>query len=278
MFIILKLKKMLTNNVRSNRAYQVYYFAADQSREPPNKFWQRLFGSAEKVPGVRPVAISLFNRQYLTALSDKVLNQSISTMSLVTLNIMFPLERYPRETHHIQGCVTTVRDILDLFHDFYAKIYREELEAVEVTRACPDCPERPVIGEKIPAPTEVFECCICKGEDLEPQIVLGCKHTYHQKCIETWLNKSDKCPLCRQPQPPVQCALCDNARVITEVGPAPNYSDYIRPTDVEDDEIPYRPPSAGPYRIAEYFFEDLQFSALLFKRDTGEFTLFNAFS
>lgn len=43
-------------------------------------------------------------------------------------------------------------------------------------------------------------CCICLSEfeDIETLTVLPCTHIFHQPCIESWLNKNNQCPLCKQ--------------------------------------------------------------------------------
>ena len=41
-------------------------------------------------------------------------------------------------------------------------------------------------------------CCICLELEKENQwIELDCKHTFHETCIEPWLQKNNSCPLCR---------------------------------------------------------------------------------
>ncbi len=41
-------------------------------------------------------------------------------------------------------------------------------------------------------------CTIC-FELIEEKQFLPCTHFFHPKCIETWLNYSNNCPLCRHP-------------------------------------------------------------------------------
>jgi hypothetical protein len=51
-----------------------------------------------------------------------------------------------------------------------------------------------------PASSTIDECSICFDEITRNQSkTLTCKHTYHKKCINLWLEKNIKCPLCRAP-------------------------------------------------------------------------------
>ena len=41
-------------------------------------------------------------------------------------------------------------------------------------------------------------CIICFDTIKVAEIMTSCHHTYHKKCIDTWLGKSIECPVCRQ--------------------------------------------------------------------------------
>jgi len=41
-------------------------------------------------------------------------------------------------------------------------------------------------------------CIICLGAISVAEIMTSCHHTYHKKCLDTWLKKSIECPVCRQ--------------------------------------------------------------------------------
>ena len=41
-------------------------------------------------------------------------------------------------------------------------------------------------------------CIICLGTINVAEIMTSCHHTYHKKCLDTWLAKSVECPVCRR--------------------------------------------------------------------------------
>ncbi len=42
-------------------------------------------------------------------------------------------------------------------------------------------------------------CSICLDEKkLRKIFITECNHTFHKKCINKWLDKSDTCPICRK--------------------------------------------------------------------------------
>ena len=46
-------------------------------------------------------------------------------------------------------------------------------------------------------------CSICLEQINKEKHELKCGHCFHDECIETWLDKNDTCPYCRQHQNPV---------------------------------------------------------------------------
>lgn len=43
-----------------------------------------------------------------------------------------------------------------------------------------------------------MECPICLENNLEPFKMLNCQHSFHEVCLNIWLEKHNSCPLCRQ--------------------------------------------------------------------------------
>ncbi len=47
---------------------------------------------------------------------------------------------------------------------------------------------------------ELKECPICKEELTDVNIsVSDCNHKFHFKCLHEWIEKSNSCPMCRNP-------------------------------------------------------------------------------
>lgn len=47
------------------------------------------------------------------------------------------------------------------------------------------------------------ECSICQDPMIEGHIILklACRHAYHSECVQTWLEKHNTCPMCRNEMP-----------------------------------------------------------------------------
>ena len=55
---------------------------------------------------------------------------------------------------------------------------------------------------KMDTSKQVEECSICMdifkyGENVKE--LKSCKHAFHSKCIDKWLENENKCPICKQP-------------------------------------------------------------------------------
>jgi len=48
-------------------------------------------------------------------------------------------------------------------------------------------------------PVEKCAICMTQFKDGDEGILgASCKHAFHEKCLETWLDRSQTCPLCRE--------------------------------------------------------------------------------
>lgn len=69
-----------------------------------------------------------------------------------------------------------------------SKMYKEEI----ITKLC--LQEEDIKND---IETDKQQCVICM-EDLDRGVVLNCEHTFHKKCIETWLVINMRCPVCNR--------------------------------------------------------------------------------
>lgn len=55
-----------------------------------------------------------------------------------------------------------------------------------------------ICASKCPLPTDLCPICLIEYENIDDLLQLpNCCHTYHSKCILTWLEKEITCPNCR---------------------------------------------------------------------------------
>lgn len=74
---------------------------------------------------------------------------------------------------------------------------------------------------------DVPECTICLDEMSEDDVRLKpCKHQFHRKCIQTWLNQSNECPVCRKKNPKIP-KIIEVITIKDEVTPA-KHGHYTR--------------------------------------------------
>ncbi|KAH0795476.1 TNF receptor-associated factor 6 [Histomonas meleagridis] len=85
-------------------------------------------------------------------------------------------------------------------HTFCASCIKRKLED---DHTCPECHQplrlselKPTTVIDVPDVDEPrWECPIC-FEQLTCPVITPCGHAFCRECIETWLNRSDKCPSC----------------------------------------------------------------------------------
>lgn len=55
-----------------------------------------------------------------------------------------------------------------------------------------------------PATDESVKCVICldtqNSKEIQPIL---CGHSFHRMCLETWLQRENRCPICRSPVDPI---------------------------------------------------------------------------
>jgi hypothetical protein len=75
--------------------------------------------------------------------------------------------------------------------------YMYVLYRVFLKKLCVVCISRQNTYEKISIEIDE-DCSICSVSKLSGDIVtLNCKHTFHEQCIDKWIEQSNTCPLCR---------------------------------------------------------------------------------
>lgn len=73
-----------------------------------------------------------------------------------------------------------------------------------------------IIYSPLDSTTEI--CGICRNNFQSMEIcrkLLGCRHFFHQRCVDSWLHRNITCPMCRKfvlplPTPPTPPSLSQN--------------------------------------------------------------------
>lgn len=82
------------------------------------------------------------------------------------------------------GCDTTYNYILEGLQFWIESNYDDVLMAKEVVGDC-------------------SMCSICRDQLMSPgkeAKMLHCRHAFHSQCINMWLQRDNRCPMCRTPQ------------------------------------------------------------------------------
>jgi hypothetical protein len=228
---------------------------------------------------IEPIFIHISNH----GSSIDYLDVEVNIPPETTLVIDFPLRVKVERQIQFQQTPIKMSHILSEFDRIYQEIYKEEEEKASrrefrLNQTCPDCDEEkyteeyvaqyltPVNPETI---DEEVQCNICfeSGPDLFR--INTCQHCYHKECILKWFNtprvsndeeeqqKSNSCPMCRQPI--IFCSTC-KATCLIQVpffGVVPPYD-----ADGEEDRIE----TDGPYRIHTLYYEELYFKGIMYNR------------
>lgn len=163
----------------------------------------------------------------------------------------------------------TMGELLVFIRECYQTIYAQEAETATymedtIIIPCERCFFLPSMEDfpLDPSPTPRV-CPICLEEEKEEEqrdenerILTTCNHSFHKHCLEPWLERSGKCPLCRSQM--AQCKICDNTGNITFTLDIARLS-YEEACLFEVD----RPETDGIHGIGPLFIEELQFKGIL---------------
>jgi hypothetical protein len=176
----------------------------------------------------------------------------------------------PVETTVTLTTKITLREILSLIKQIYYYIYEEEERTADATefainRPCTDCSDKDlkqILNEMVVdkgGGTE-SECSICYMPFEQQNVVLKCKHIFHDNCLYNWIDKGKghSCPLCRLPFN--QCDACDNTKMIRSVEEHVVLPSHLRyPTGL-------RNTTNGMFGIYGYDLESLSITEMWYNR------------
>ena len=177
-----------------------------------------------------------------------------------SVKISFPL-LYP---FTVNICNTermmTMNKLIHIIKEIYKYAYKQEEETAsektfEIKKKCFSC-----FGKKdvknLPE-CDIGECCIC-NDSVDKLVKLHCNHTFHHNCIQTWIQKSNTCPLCRQTVH--TCDQCNSKgyKII-------EYTGKIIPLELRDSML-YRNTTNGIFGIYDFDFEDLYLNHMEYNR------------
>ena len=59
------------------------------------------------------------------------------------------------------------------------------------------------------------DCCICLKKIDADETITICKHYFHKKCLNQWIEYNNKCPVCRKElEIPVGCVIVKDGEII----------------------------------------------------------------
>ena len=207
----------------------------------------------------------------------------------LTFLIDFPLRVIAKQQNTFDEGPITLRKILEVFDSMYKFIYKEEEEKAssrefQLDEKCPDCDEEKYSEEYIDHHFEAMEslesddsqqCNICFESGQMVKLKL-CQHYFHRECILKWFNtlkisdgeqeqqKSNSCPMCRQPI--IHCQTCKSTCMIKIpfFGVVPPYN-----ADSDEDRVE----TDGPFRIHSLYYEELYFKGVVYNRENNTIQL-----
>jgi len=207
--------------------------------------------------------VNLFNNSYKRILPIELLSATIELPKEITLQVSYPLISPAEKIIRVDSDLT-VEKILDCFREFYAEIYQREESTTsnEFFYECKECSDfGPTLYDL--KPDTSGDCIVCMttgGEDGDAADCFiklkSCGHIGHEQCIHKWFKVKNQCPYCRAA---IQPCICDGKREIVTIEPPQRYSDDNR----------FRETTNGLYGIYSYFFEDLEFTSLVYNIREG---------
>jgi hypothetical protein len=180
----------------------------------------------------------------------------------IKMIINFPLLRMTNITIKSPGDNGfTLKQLLLIIKNVYEYIYSEEERTASVRnftykKICNLCLFNKKINELLIPTVLEEECCICYDIEEEKGLKLPCEHSFHEKCINKWIENSLTCPLCRKNIN--NCENCHGEGFITC-----NFTGKVIPRE-ERGVFMNRNITDGIFGIYNYDFEDLYINNLFY--------------
>lgn len=151
-------------------------------------------GNYNYLPNVCYELLNIFWKTYSNILYALY---ACTIVTCVTLQLSFPIIKNYISNLANQESVVNFRNLITTA---ISNINREQTTRINITIDKLDeiCPLRCKKLNNV-SNNDIDECCICKEKynDNELHRKLPCNHTFHAHCIEDWIIRNKKCPLCR---------------------------------------------------------------------------------
>lgn len=162
------------------------------------------FSELDKPLKARPMFYFLQDDNIATQNDGKTLEFSLSNLSFFLLKHIFSIDKNPKilfsyneiDKTPIWIQVVIHLPVIVLFLTIFTLVAWFESGAGEGAIE-DEIAKLPL--QKYNSNMEISECSICLDSFNEEQDVriLGCKHCFHQNCIDSWLRNMLRCPICR---------------------------------------------------------------------------------